>query len=255
MGGWLSALFGREPPRLDEAAWQDVLALPVFVGLTADEQARLREEALGILADKAFSSAGGAEVDAYMRTAIAAFAALPVLTLGHAAYGDWREIVVYPGEFIHEGFDTDEAGVVHHIRHVRAGEAMDGGPLILSWDDVAASGGGEGYNVVIHEFAHKLDMGNGSVDGLPPLHRGMRVADWSAAFTAAYEDFCRCVDAGEATDIDPYAAESPAEFFAVLTEYFFEWPQAVHGRYPAVYDQLRRYFRQDPLLRQERERA
>ena len=252
MGGLLSALFGREPPTLDETAWQDVLELPVFAGLDADGCARLRKQALGILADKTFSGAGGAEVDAYMRTAIAVFAALPVLELGHEAYGGWREIVVYPGEFIHDGHETDEAGVVHHIRHVRSGEAMDGGPLVLSWDDVAASGGGEGYNVVIHEFAHKLDMRNGGVDGLPPLHTGMRVEDWSAAFTAAYEDFCRRVDAGEATDIDPYAAESPAEFFAVLTEYFFEWPQVVQDHYPAVYAQLRRYYRQDPLQRQER---
>jgi Mlc titration factor MtfA (ptsG expression regulator) len=251
MGGLLSALFGREPPRLDETAWQDVLALPVFAGLDEDARARLRAQALGLLADKTFSGAGGAEVDAYMRTAIAVFAALPVLELGHGAYGDWREIVVYPGEFIHEGHETDEAGVVHHIRHVRAGEAMAGGPLVLSWDDVAASGGGEGYNVVIHEFAHKLDERNGGIDGLPALHADMRVADWSAAFTAAYDDFCRRVDAGEATDIDPYAAESPAEFFAVLTEYFFEWPQAVRTSYPAVYEQLRLYFRQDPLRRQE----
>jgi Mlc titration factor MtfA (ptsG expression regulator) len=251
MGRLLSALLGREPPTLDETAWQDVLALPVFTGLGADECAKLRERALAILADKTFSGAGGAEVDAYMRTAFAVFAALPVLELGHEAYGGWREIVVYPGEFIHDGHETDAAGVVHHIRHVRSGEAMYGGPLVLSWEDVAASGGGEGYNVVIHEFAHKLDMRNGSVDGLPPLHAGMRVEDWSAAFTAAYADFCRRVDAGEATDIDPYAAESPAEFFAVLTEYFFEWPQAVHAYYPAVYDQLRQYYRQNPLQRQE----
>lgn len=251
MVGLLNALFGREPPRLDETAWQDVLDLPVFAGLDEDGRSRLRERALGILADKRFSGAGGAQVDAYMRTAIAVFAALPILELGHEAYGDWREIVVYPGEFIHDGHETDAAGVVHHIRHVRAGEAMDGGPLVLSWDDVAASGGGEGYNVVIHEFAHKLDMKNGAADGLPPLHSGMRVEDWSAAFTRAYDDFCHRVDAGEATDIDPYAAESPAEFFAVLTEYFFEWPQAVHTLYPAVYTQLRQYYRQDPLQRRE----
>lgn len=251
MGGLLSALFGRETPTLDEAAWRDVLALPVFAGLSAAEEAKLRERASGLLADKTFSGAGGAEVDAYMRTAIAVLAALPVLELGHEAYGNWREIVVYPGEFIHDGHETDEAGVVHHIRHVRSGEAMAGGPLVLSWDDVAASGGGEGYNVVIHEFAHKLDMRNGNVDGLPPLHPGMRIEDWSAAFTAAYEDLCRRVEAGEATDIDPYAAESPAEFFAVLTEYFFEWPQAVYAHYPAVYEQLERYYRQNPMQRQE----
>lgn len=251
MGGLLRSLFGRTPPALDEVAWREVLALPVFHGLTPSEVERLRARALAILADKTFSGAAGAEVDAAMRTAIAAFAALPVLELNPRAYGDWREVVVYPGEFIHEGHETDAAGVVHHVRHVRSGEAMEGGPLVLSWDDVTASGGGEGYNVVIHEFAHKLDMANGAVDGLPPLHADMRVVDWSAAFTAAYDDLCRRVDADAATEIDPYAAESPAEFFAVVTEYFFEWPQALNAAYPAVYAQLRRYFRQDPLQRQE----
>lgn len=247
--GLLSALFRRTEPELDETAWREVLVLPVFAGLTAAEVARLREHALAVLADKTFSGAGGAEVDAYMRTVIAAFAALPVLAFTPAAYGDWREIVVYPGAFIHDGHETDEAGVVHHVRYVRTGEAMEGGPIVLSWDDVAASGGGEGYNVVIHEFAHKLDMSNGAVDGLPKLPADMRVAEWAAAFTAAYDDFCSRVARGDVTEIDPYAAESPAEFFAVLTEYFFEWPQALDAAYPAVYQQLRRYFRQDPLHR------
>ncbi len=252
MGGLLRALFDREPPPLDEAAWQDAMSLPVFDGLDAQERERLRRLARQILAHKVFSGAAGAEVDAYMRSLIALFAALPVLNLGVDAYGDWREIVVYPAQFIHEGHEMDEAGVVHHVRHVRSGEAMQGGPLVLSWDDVAASGGGEGYNVVIHEFAHKLDMGNGAVDGLPPLPADMRVADWSTAFRAAYEDFCRRVEAGEATQIDPYACEDPGEFFAVLTEYFFEWPEALHAAYPLVYEQLRRYYRQDPLARLEK---
>ncbi len=251
MAGLLKTLFGGRPAELDEAAWQEALELPLFFGLDEEEQARLREQALRLIGDKTFSGAGGAEVDGYMRTVIAAFAALPVLNLAYDRYKGWQEIVVYPAEFIHEGHETDEAGVVHHVRHVRSGEAMYGGPLVLSWDDVAASGGCEGYNVVIHEFAHKIDMGNGDVDGLPPLPVDMCVPDWSAAFSAAYEDFCRRVDRAEPTDIDPYASESPAEFFAVLTEYFFEWPAAVHAAYPAVYEQLRRYYRQDPLKRQE----
>ncbi|MDW8324068.1 MAG: zinc-dependent peptidase [Burkholderiales bacterium] len=252
MNGWLTLLHGRRRPQLDEAAWREALDLPVFAGLTAAEIARLRTHAVAILTGKTFSGAAGTEVSDDMATLIAAFAALPVLELGPKAYGDWREIVVYPAEFVHEADEVDEAGVVHHMRHIRAGEAMEGGPMVLSWEDVAASGGGEGYNVVIHEFAHKLDMMNGAVDGLPRLPADMRVQAWAAAFSAAYDDFCRRIDAGETGDIDPYAAESPAEFFAVLTEYFFEWPQPLAAAYPAVYEQLRRYFRQDPLRRQER---
>lgn len=251
MPGLLKSLFGGEPPALDDEAWRDAITLPVFDGLAEDERLRLRQLAREILAAKTFSGAGGAEVDDYMRGAIALFAALPVLNLGVSRYGDWREIVVYPGEFIHEGHETDAAGVVHHVRHVRSGEAMYGGPMVLSWDDVAASGGGEGYNVVIHEFAHKLDMANGAVDGLPALPADVDRETWSKDFNSAFIDFRHRVDQNATGDIDPYAAESPAEFFAVLSEYFFEWPAALHATYPAIYELLRRYYRQHPLERME----
>jgi Mlc titration factor MtfA (ptsG expression regulator) len=189
------------------------------------------------------------EVDIGMATVIAASAALPVLNLGYGWYEGWKEIVVYPGEFLHEGEQMDEAGVVHHVRHARSGESWDGGPMVLSWEDVQWSGLGEGYNVVIHEFAHKLDMKNGNANGRPPLHTGMDPDGWARDFHSAYDDFCRRVDAGEETLIDPYAADSPAEFFAVLTEYFFEAPDVLHEIYPAVYAQLRQFYLQDPLGR------
>jgi Mlc titration factor MtfA (ptsG expression regulator) len=119
----------------------------------------------------------------------------------------------------------------------------------LSWADVAASGGCEGYNAVIHELAHKLDYSDGSVNGCPALHEGMRVRDWRAAFEPAYEDLCRRVDAGEETAIDPYAAEAPEEFFAVTSEYFFEQPGLLKQTYPAVYTQMQQFYRQDPASR------
>jgi MtfA peptidase len=249
--GVFKSIFGRrgDAPTLDEAAWTGVLDLPVFVGLQAEESARLKELARRLVAEKTFSGAAEAQVDDAMRTLIAAFAALPALNLGYDWYRGWKEIIIYPGQFVPEREVTDAYGVVHRVRHPMSGESWSGGPLVLSWDDVSLSGGGEGYNVVIHEFAHKLDMRNGAVDGLPPLHRDMRVADWSRAFGTAYRDFCRRVDRDEDNDIDPYAAESPAEFFAVLTEYFFEWPEAVEAAYPTVYEQMRRFYRQDPLAR------
>lgn len=232
--------------------WGELMALPVFDGLDRAERQTLRELAQGLLARKTFSPAGGlAAVDDAMATTIAAFAALPVLGLGDGGYAGWNEIIVYPGEFVPEREVVDEAGIVHRFRQPMSGEAWEGGPLVLSWADVEMSGGGEGYNVVIHEFAHKLDMRDGAVNGLPRLHSGMAVADWSAAFGAAYEDLCRRVDQGEDTELDPYAAENPAEFFAVTSEYFFEAPWVVADHYPAVYEQLRRYYRQDPLQRQE----
>lgn len=247
----LAGLFGsgKGAHALDEETWQAVMDLPLFDGLSEDERARLRELAMRLLADKAFSGAGGAEVDIGMATAIAAFAALPVLNLGYGWYEGWNEIVVYPGEFVFEGEQMDESGVVHHVRHARSGEAMEGGPMVLSWQDVEYSGQGEGYNVVIHEFAHKLDMKNGGANGRPPLHSGMDAQAWGQDFQTAWDDLCRRVDAGEETQIDPYAAESPAEFFAVLSEYFFESPDVLHETYPAVYRQLKQFYLQDPLAR------
>jgi len=247
----LASLFvsGRGAYALDEAAWRSALALPVFEGLSSVEQSRLRTLAQALLADKAFTGAGGLEVDAAMATLIAAHAALPVLNLDVSAYGDWREIVVYPGEYAFEGEQMDETGVVHQVHHVRSGEAMEGGPLVLSWLDVEWSGRGEGFNVVIHEFAHKLDMQSGSADGRPPLHAGMDAVRWAAVWQAAYDDFCRRVDGGEETQIDPYASESPAEFFAVLSEYFFEAPHVLQADYPEVYGLLVQFYRQDTLAR------
>jgi len=248
--GWL---FGKdEPPRVTEAEWRRALGLPLFAGLEAEELNRLRALAERLVRDKTFSAAAGAELDGAVCAAIAAQAALPILNLDYDWFGRWQEIIVYPAEFVPDREEVDEAGVVHHVRHPMSGEAWEGGPVVLSLEDVGWSGLCDGFNVVIHEFAHKLDMGNGAVDGLPRLHSGVQATAWAAAFTAAYEDFCRRVEAGEDTALDPYAAESPAEFFAVLTEYFFERPGVLHSAYPAVYEQMRRYYRQDPLKRRER---
>jgi Mlc titration factor MtfA (ptsG expression regulator) len=141
---------------------------------------------------------------------------------------------------------------MHEWEEALIGEAWDLGPLILSWADVEASGLGDGYNVAIHEIAHKLDLLNGEVDGFPPLHRGMSRKAWVEAFTLAFNDLQRRVDSGEDTAIDPYAAEEPGEFFAVLSEYFFELPELVEAEYPAVYRQLAAFYRQDPLARMNR---
>jgi hypothetical protein len=253
MAGLLTSWFGGTAPlELDLQAWTAVLALPVFDGFSADEIARLEGLARQLLADKTFTGAAGHEVDAAMATHIAAFAVLPVLNIGYEWYKGWNEIIVYPAEFMPEREVLDDFGVVHRVRAPLSGEAWAGGPLVLSWDDLLHSGGGQGYNVVIHEFAHKLDMKNGSVNGLPSLHSGLSVEGWAAAFNAAYEDFCRRVDGGEDPEIDPYASESPAEFFAVLSECFFEMPDVLQHDYPAVYEQLKLFYKQDPLARLER---
>ena len=225
--------------------------LPILQGLTPDELARLREMASLLIYDKIFSAAGGAEVDDAMQLAIALQACLLTLNLGEDSYRGWSEIILYPDEFLRPHEEIDEAGVVHHSRDILAGESWHGGPLVLSLADVEASGQADGFNVVLHEFAHKLDMLNGDANGFPPLHRGMDATAWARDFGSAYEDFCARVDAGEGTLIDPYACVDPAEFFAVLTEVFFELPQLLDREYPAIYRQLQLFYRQHPLARRE----
>ena len=162
-----------------------------------------------------------------------------------------RERVVV---FLSEKGIVGAAGfAVHRHREQLAGESMPGGPVVLSWSDVEAGADWDsaGMNLVIHEFAHKLDMRNGDANGCPPLQADMRPNDWQRTMKIAYEHFLARVESEEDTDIDPYAAESPAEFFAVLSEVFFAEPALLLREYADVYDLLRRYYRQDPARRSE----
>lgn len=243
----LKKLFGHPaPPTVDAAQWARVeRRLPFLDYLFVDERVRLREMALEFITRKEWFGAQGLELTPDRQLAIALQACLPVLNLGLDSYAGWVGVIVYPGDFVIARQEMSSDGVLHEFDHTVAGEAWQGGPVLLAWFDRIEEA--DGMNVVIHEFAHKLDMLNGAADGFPPLHEGMNRAEWSAAFTQAYEDFCTRVDAGEATPLDPYAGESPAEFFAVTSEAFFETPALLREAYPAVYEQLRRFYRQDPL--------
>jgi len=230
--------------------WRAALAeLPLLQGLSPQEHVRLRQLAGLLLDEKSLEPVHGLQLTPSMRLLLAAQAVLPLMHLGIAWLEGWRSLVLYPEEFVSRQEWTDEAGLVHSRREIRSGEAWERGPLVLSWADVAASGWCDGYNAVIHEIAHKLDGVSGHINGCPALHDGMRVRDWRAAFEPAFEDLCRRDEAGETLAIDPYATESPAEFFAVMSEHFFETPHLLHAEYPAVYDQLKAFYRQDPRLR------
>ncbi len=245
---WLRGPRTRPVP---DALWQETIRdLPFLACLDADEQAKLRRLAEQFLAEKEFSAAGGLELTDACCVCIAAQGCLPILELGLEAYGGWVGVIVYPDEFVVSRQFEDESGVVHEFDDILSGEAWPGGPLIVSWRDVRMAG--EGYNVVIHEFAHKLDMLNGDADGVPALHSGLQREEWASTLNAAYEHFCRRVDGGEETRIDPYAAENLSEFFAVFSESFFEMPGVVLEEYPAFYRLLARYYRQDPLSRASR---
>jgi hypothetical protein len=243
--GWLTNWRRRRVLRrhqIDDALWHEATHRLAFIPQTP----KLRELALLFLSEKEFSGAHGLDVTDAMRVSIAAQACLPILKLGLDWYAGFSGIVVYPGDFRVRRSHTDEDGVVHEWDDELAGEAMPGGPVVLSWD---AAANDPGMNVVIHEFAHKLDMLNGEADGLPPLHAGMDRAAWAAAFREAYEGFCDALERDKETWLDPYAAEHPSEFFAVISEAFFEDPAETRRRYPDVYDQLKLFYRQDPLSR------
>ncbi len=248
MMGLFDKLRGHRPTAIPDDLWAvTVMSLPFLEALDRDEQLQLKSLAESFLASKEFSTAGGLELSDEICVSIAAQGCLPILKLGLSAYRDWVGIIVYPDEFVVRRQFEDDSGVVHEYDDVLSGEAWEGGPLIVSWHDVKMAG--DGYNVVIHEFAHKLDMLNGDADGMPTLHSGLGESEWQDTFLSAYEDFCQRVDSGEDTLIDPYASDTPGEFFAVLSECFFEIPDVVAGEYPDLYDLLKRYYRQDPLTR------
>ncbi len=231
-------------------AWDGVVAgLPLLGGLSQDEIVRLRELATLFLHEKSLEPVQGLELDDRMKRVVAAQAVLPILNLGIDSYHQWQSLVLYPDEFVTRQEWMDEDGLVHARRDILSGEAWERGPMVLSWADVAAAPEIDGYNPVIHECAHKLDLLNGSANGMPPLHAGMDAEAWRDVFSAAYEDLCHHVDARRETAVDPYAAESPAEFFAVTSEHFFETPHALMRAYPEVYRQLASFYRQDPAGR------
>ena len=233
-----------------DAAWREVRrSLPIVATLAEADAGKLRALSDSFLREKSIEGAGGFVLDDEARAVVAAQACIPVLSLGIEAYAGWRSVIVYPGGFVSRGTSVDETGVEHEWEEERSGESWSHGPVVLSWEDVAASGLLEGYNVVIHEMAHKLDMLNGDANGFPPLHREMDGAAWYRVFSDAYADLGARVDAGEETGIDPYAAEGPDEFFAVASEYFFELPGVLDECYPEVYAEMRAFYRQDPLER------
>jgi MtfA peptidase len=248
---------------IDDAIWQGTLAgLPFLKHLEAAEQGRLREMTSLFLAQKEFSTAHDLELTDAMTVAIAAQACLPVLNLGLELYRGWVGVIVYPGEFVIRKTVEDEDGVVHEVEHDASGEAWEGGPVVLSWEDAQmtdAADEKDAYNVVIHEFAHKIDMLNGEADGHPPLfrrwHAPLDPAAWGDVFDHAYDQFCARVDSiserrwahfERESLIDPYAADHPSEFFAVCSEALFVQPHAFEAGYPELYRLLARYYRQDP---------
>ena len=237
---------------IPDALWQLTLARFPFLALpNIDDAARLRELSTLFLANKEFTGVGELEVDDAMAVAIAAQACLPILHLGLDCYDSFVGIVVHEDAVVARREIVDDDGVVHQYDEELSGEAMHGGPVMLSWRDVADAGESavDGYNVVIHEFVHVLDMRNGDADGIPVLPDRVALEEWVRVLGAEYDAFCDRVDADEETLLDPYGAEAPEEFFAVAAEAFFVAPLEFRVEHSTLYELLRGYFRQDPAAR------
>jgi len=252
MFGWLRRR--RSGHAIPDDLWHDVLARHPFLAARAEgEISKLRTLASQFLASKQFHGANGFVITDAVALSIAAQAVLPVLNLGLAWYDDFVGIVVHPDEVLAKRTVTDELGVVHHYDEVLAGEAMDGGPVMLNWSDVDSAGATaeHGYNVVIHEFIHKIDMRDGAPDGCPPLASRQARRAWLATMQAEYESFREKVIiaerfGGEPPWLDPYGAEAIDEFFAVVCEAYFVNRKRFEADFPALLALLDSFF-QGPL--------
>ena len=233
-----------------DALWDLTLArYPFIARRKAGDRAALRRLCALFLARKEFHGVGGFQVTDEVAVAVAAQACLPVLALGLEAYDGFVGIVMHESQVVAPREYMDEDGIVHQYEEELAGEAMEGGPLMLAWSELQpdpALGAGPVYNVVIHEFAHVLDMANGAPDGIPLLPSAQATQAWIEVIDPAWEQFCAQVDAGEDTLIDPYGAESVEEFFAVASEAFFVEPAQMRQLHPALYALFASFYKQDP---------
>ena len=245
------------------AAWRDILKrrVPYVRALPADLQLLLKQHIQVLVAEKAFIGCDGLEITDEMRVTIAAQACLLILNRPRGYYPNLRQILVYPGSFVVQREHTDGAGVSHQGRQVLAGESWSEGQVILSWRDTLqdAATPDDGRNVVIHEFAHQLDQETGSANGAPVLARREYYARWAQVLGAEYQQLQaragrpdrRGYEDEDSQDDDSlfsdYGATDPAEFFAVISEVFFEQPKRMADEHPALYQELARFYRLEPL--------
>ena len=228
--------------------WSRVLASSrLFDQLDGGRRDRLRTLALEFCARVHFSGAHGFKVTPFVQLSIAAQACLLVLEAGLERFSTVRTVILYPEAFVAYREEEDEIGVVHSGYEALDGESIEQGAVVLSWQDARPQRDDSTTNLVLHEFAHKLDEGTGACDGVPLLASRALARRWQRDFGNAFDQLCSSVEAGDALAFDDYAATSPAEFFAVCVEYFFVRPQALEMTFEKVHALLRVYFGQDSI--------
>ncbi len=241
------------PPHWENILWQNVAH---FNLLNPEERQRLRELVQVFIAEKEWVGCGGLELTDEMRVTISAMACLLILNIPHNYYENVESILIYPDDVVlperQLGF-FEMATEPLEPKGPITGQAFEQGPLLLVWDAVLQSieEAGCGYNVVYHEFAHKLDMQDGMADGTPRLPDRTRRRDWIKTCSREYLKLLRDVEKGKRTFLDEYGATDEAEFFAVATEHFFDQPQAMNKSAPELYRILKEFYRQDPAKREK----
>lgn len=245
---WRRARIRRQP---FPPAWREALRrhMPAFARLPADVQLQLKKHAQVLMAEKPFIGCAGLVVTDEMRVLVAVQAALLLLNRRAGTFRNLRQILLYPGAFVVNRAVADTAGLTHDNRRVLSGESWQQGQVILSWGDVrhGAAHPHDGHNVVLHEFAHQLDQENGAANGAPWVAGRERRARWARVMAAEFEQLQARVARGEDGLIDSYGATDPAEFFAVLSELFFERPLELAATHPALYGELAHCYRVSPL--------
>ncbi|GAB4402471.1 MAG: zinc-dependent peptidase [Rhodoferax sp.] len=232
------------------ALWRIVLRkrVPLTRQLPADLRRRLQRRIQIFLAEVPIIGCQGLEVDDEIRVTIAAHACLITLNRPEPHYPNLRQVLVYPDSFVVPRDAPDAAGVVHAHHEVLAGESWSEGQVILSWADVLAGAAQarDGRNVAIHEFAHQLDQAHGAATGAPELDDAAQAQRWAEVWSAAFREHRSRLAWGKPTLFDRYAAKNPAEFFAVVSEVFFERCPALAQQHPELHQALVSYYRLDP---------
>ena len=255
----LSAVLRRIPvtsPRLPTGpipdSWYGVVEheVPLARWLSAEERERLLRLVQVFLTEKHFEGCGGLAVTEEMKVRIAAEACLLLLNLEGPCYPSLRTVLVYPRGFVPKFAGSPGTGEIARAPVPLIGESWGDGVVVISWDDAVrgARNPADGDNVVLHEFAHQLDAEDGAADGAPILPPGA-LRTWGGVLSEEYERLRRDAADDRRSALDDYGATNKAEFFAVATEAFFEKPVQLEREHPALYTQLRQFYRQDPARR------
>ncbi len=230
--------------------WRQYLLsnIALFRRLPQSEQRKLEDDTRILIAEKDWEGVQGLTLTDEIKVTISGMASLLVLGFDDDYYPNVETILVYPDSFLITTVRSETRGVFGEQVLTASGQAALQGPVIVSWTDIRAGIASGGQNVVLHEFAHKLDMRDGSADGAPYLENDAQIETWSRVMSAEYQRLVAETQAGERGVLNPYGATNAAEFFAVATESFFENAQALSEMHPELYAILRDFYHQDPVV-------